>query len=137
MTDKEKQAIEELKSLKNIYSYIVTYEKEYLLQCVETVLNLVETQAKELEKKDKVIHKMAEYINELDIEEDICCNIKEGDYVNGRLVLQVDYKNKNVCLLIPFTDTQANTNIMWYGYEDIKSILTKEQYEKYCYKVEG
>lgn len=63
--------------------------------------------------------------------------IEVGDYVNGRLVLQVDYKNKNVCLLIPFADTKANTNIMWYGYEQIKTILTKEQYEANCYKVGG
>lgn len=61
--------------------------------------------------------------------------IEVGDYVNGRLVLEVDYKNKNVCLLIPFTDTQANTNICWYGYEDIKSIVTKEQFENVSYKV--
>lgn len=74
MTDEEKRAIEELKSLTHIYSYVVTYEKEYLLQCVEIILNLIESQQKELEKKDKVIHKMAEYINGLDIEEDICCN---------------------------------------------------------------
>ena len=63
--------------------------------------------------------------------------IEKGDYVNGRLVLQVDYKNKNVCLLILFADTKANTNIMWYGYEQIKTILTKEQYEANCYKVGG
>lgn len=61
--------------------------------------------------------------------------IKAGDYVNGRLVLQVDYKNKNVCLLIPLTDTQANTNIMWYGYEDIKTIVTKEQFASLEYKI--
>ena len=61
--------------------------------------------------------------------------IEEGDYVNGRLVLQVDYKNKNVCLLIPFTDTQANTNICWYGYEDIKTVVTKEQFENEKYIV--
>lgn len=66
---------------------------------------------------------------------DIIDLIEVGDYVNGRLVLQVDYKNKNVCLLIPFTDTQANTNICWYGYEDIKSIVTKEQFENISYKV--
>ena len=62
--------------------------------------------------------------------------IEVGDYVNGRLVLQVDYKNKNVCLLIPLTDTKANTNIMWYGYEDIKTIVTHEQFENIEYKVE-
>lgn len=61
--------------------------------------------------------------------------IEVGDYVNGRLVLQIDYKNKNVCLLIPLTDTKANTTIMWYGYEDIQSILTYEQYEANCYKI--
>ena len=62
--------------------------------------------------------------------------VEVGDYVNGRLVLQVDYKNKNVCLLIPLTDTLANTNIMWYGYEDIKTIITREQFESIEYKVE-
>lgn len=61
--------------------------------------------------------------------------VEVGDYVNGRLVLQVDYKNKNVCLLIPLTDTLANTNIMWYGYEDIKTIITREQFESIEYKV--
>lgn len=61
--------------------------------------------------------------------------IEETDFVNRKLVLAVDYKNKNVCLLIPLTDTKANTNIMWYGYEEIKTILTHEQYEKNCYKI--
>lgn len=63
--------------------------------------------------------------------------IECGDYVNGRLVLQTDCKNQNVCLLIPFTDTKANINIAWYGYEDIKTILTKEQFEQNSYKVGG
>lgn len=62
--------------------------------------------------------------------------IEVGDYVNGRLVLQTDCKTQNVCLLIPFTDTKVNTNIMWYGYEDIETILTKEQYQANCYTVE-
>ena len=62
--------------------------------------------------------------------------IEVGDYVNGRLVLQVDYKNKNVCLLIPLTDTKSNTNIMWYGYKCIKTIVTKEQFTQNCYRVE-
>ena len=51
--------------------------------------------------------------------------------------MQIDYKNKNVCLLIPLTDTKANTNIMWYGYEDIQSILTHEQYKANCYETKG
>lgn len=62
--------------------------------------------------------------------------IEVGDFVNGRLVLQVDYKNKNVCLLIPLTDTKANTNIMWYGYEDIKTVVTKEQFANAEYRLE-
>ena len=37
--------------------------------------------------------------------------------------------------LIPLNDTKANTNIMWYGYEDIKTILTHEQFEANCYKI--
>lgn len=61
--------------------------------------------------------------------------IEVGDYVNGRLVLQVDYKNKNVCLLIPLTDTLANTNICWYGYEDIKTIVTKEMMKSIEYRI--
>lgn len=69
--------------------------------------------------------------------ENIIDLIEVGDIVNGRLVLQVDYKKQNVCLLIPLTDTKANTNIMWYGYEDIKTILTHEQYNANCYKVKG
>ena len=63
--------------------------------------------------------------------------IEVGDYVNGRLVLAVDYKKQNICLLIPLNDTKANTNIMWYGYEDIKTILTHEQFEANAYKVKG
>lgn len=63
--------------------------------------------------------------------------IEVGDYVNGRLVLAVDYKRQNICLLIPFTDTKASTNIMWYGYEEIKAILTHEQFESNAYKVKG
>lgn len=61
--------------------------------------------------------------------------IEKDDFINGRLVLQVDYKNKNVCLLIPFSDTNANTNIMWYGFEDIKTILTHEQFENNIYRI--
>lgn len=63
--------------------------------------------------------------------------LEVGDYVNGRLVLAIDYEKQNICLLIPLTDTKANTNIMWYGYEDIKTILTHEQFEANAYKVKG
>ena len=32
-------------------------------------------------------------------------------------------------MLIPFSDTKANTNIMWYGYEDIKCPVAEDVYE--------
>lgn len=88
---------------------------------------ITDKNAYELEwlKTDKVNHSK----NIIDL-------IEVGDYVNGRLVLQTDCKTQNVCLLIPFTDTKVNTNIMWYGYEDIETILTKEQYQANCYTVE-
>ena len=91
-------------------------------------LNVVETNNKYIGfdiEKDVVKHSS----NIIDL-------IEIGDFVNGRLVLQVDYKNKNVCLLIPLTDTKANTNIMWYGYEDIKTVVTKEQFANAEYRLE-
>ena len=81
-----------------------------------------------LQDVDKVIIKHS--FNLIDL-------IEPGDYMNGRLVLAVDYIKQNICLLIPLTDTKANTNIMWYGYEDIRTILTHEQFEANCYKVKG
>lgn len=78
------------------------------------------------------------YYDEEDIvkhSNNIIDSIEVGDYVNKRLVLQVDYKNKNVCLLISFTDTKANINTIWCGQEDIKSIVTHEQFEQVEYKI--
>ena len=54
-----------------------------------------------------------------------------------RCISRKDYSKQNICLLIPLTDTKANTNIMWYGYEDIRTILTHELFEANCYKVKG
>lgn len=79
-------------------------------------------------KEDRFIVKHSQNIIDL---------IEIGDYVNGRLVLQVDYKNKNVCLLIPLTDTLANTNSVWYGYEDIKAVVTHEQISNIEYRLEN
>ena len=41
-------------------------------QDIETVLNLLKEKDAEIEKKDKMIDLMAEYISDLDIDEDIC-----------------------------------------------------------------
>lgn len=72
MTDKQKEAIERLKTMKeNIDN---KYLKTRNSVAIETVLNLLQTQQAEIEKKDKVIDEMAKYIASLDIEEDICVN---------------------------------------------------------------
>lgn len=50
---------------------------------IETVLDLIQKQQKELEKKDKIIDLMAKYIEKLDIDEDICMkNIANTDFCN-------------------------------------------------------
>ena len=103
----------------------VRFGGEYLS---ETIIQLNDGKVYERRVKEKDIIKHS--FNLIDL-------IEVGDYVNGRLVLAVDYKRQNICLLIPFTDTKASTNIMWYGYEEIKAILTHEQFEANAYKVKG
>lgn len=55
--------------------------------------------------------------------------IKVGDYVNGYLIVDkwFDYANNSWHLI-----TESNKHIFL---EDIKTILTKEQFEANCYKV--
>ena len=58
------------------------------------------------------------------------CLIEVGDYVNGNLVNEKDIDND-----LRYIDN--NSRIMGYvKYLDIKTILTKEQYENNVYKVE-
>lgn len=62
--------------------------------------------------------------------------IKEGDYVNGKLVY---YDEELECLGQNFVDADGNyyfESITKGGDDKIKTILTKEQYENNCYKVE-
>ena len=61
--------------------------------------------------------------------------IEEGDYVNGRLILQVDYKMKRICLLVTFLYTMSMSNVIWINSQDIKSIVTKEQFKSVEYEV--
>lgn len=131
MTDKEKQAIEKLHNGKkmDLVSIIRTFKREGIenfvvtkKETIETVLNLIEKQSKELEtlkdfkeiaenkvtdlnpiglarvnqllsrqchnlqeeieKKDKIIDLMAEYIASLDTDEEICKNIDCDDNTN-------------------------------------------------------
>ena len=62
--------------------------------------------------------------------------IEVGDYVNGYLVKDIDYafddvvmNNKNA-RIVPYIDCNKNNYI-----DDIKSIVTKEQFERCEYKI--
>ena len=62
--------------------------------------------------------------------------IEVGDYVNGYLVKDIDYafddvvmNNKNA-RIVPYIDCNKNNYI-----DDIKSIVTKEQFEEMEYKI--
>lgn len=48
-------------------------------EALETVLNMIKEKDRKLEKKDKQIYLMAGYIATLDIEDDICANIKNDN----------------------------------------------------------
>ena len=62
--------------------------------------------------------------------------IEAGDYVNGDKVIRIETsiypEDKNAKIIVCCGDDD------YYSYynEDIKTILTKEQYENNCYKVE-
>ena len=75
MSDEEKKAIEKIKSF-NQYNWEMNNlkEKEFAkpyFDALDTILNLIEKQQKEIEKKDKIIDLMAEQLaglkNEVDI----------------------------------------------------------------------
>lgn len=111
MSEEERKAIELLETYKNKLVYEISNKDK---RAVETVLNLIEKQQKEIEKnknfidflqlndvkklgkiikKDKIIDLMAEYINELDIDEDICSkNIINSDICNEQ------YSNCKACI---------------------------------------
>lgn len=85
------------------------------------------------------IHDDTEYIHDLDIiksSKNIIDLIEEGDYVNGNKVIRIETssypEDKNVNIIVCCGDDD------YYSYynEDIKTILTKEQYENNCYKVD-
>lgn len=56
------EAIERLKYINMAYDYN-NYYSRYDLDCIETALNLIQTQQAELEKKDRIINEMAKTIN--------------------------------------------------------------------------
>ena len=94
MTKEQEEAIESLKESVLIYKNTIPKISE----AIETVLSILKEKneqiakyekiykeydcyrwVKELDKKDKIIDLMAEYIATLDIEEDICKNIKKDN----------------------------------------------------------
>ena len=88
---------------------------------------------------DKDIHnvKWVSKKNVLKASENITDLIEVGDYVNGYLVKDIDYafddvvmNNKNA-RRVPYIDCNKNNYI-----EDIKSIVTKEQFNSVKYEVE-
>lgn len=79
--------------------------------------------------------KLYSYIKTTDIlkhSKNIIDLIEVGDYVNGRKIERInDYgEHKRADFNLDFDDCDAVYN------EDIKTILTKEQYEQNCYRLE-
>ncbi len=72
MTDEEKKSIE------RIEKKILTEECKKVIRVpiyisdLKTILNLIQKQQAELEKKDKIIDLMERFIADLDIDKDIC-----------------------------------------------------------------
>lgn len=76
MTDKE--AIEILKIEKGVCDLDISNNKAYentikFSRAVETVLNLIQTQQEDIEKKDKIIDKMAYEINDYQLQDYLVC----------------------------------------------------------------
>ena len=62
--------------------------------------------------------------------------IRVGDYVNGCKILDIDFKNEMICLLMPFNEeNKSKYNIVWNTKYFIKSIVTKEQFERMEYMI--
>lgn len=59
--------------------------------------------------------------------------IEEGDYINGMEVLDI-YKSRDLWEPIEIRVNSRYTNYLIA--DEIKTVLTKEQYEANCYKVE-
>lgn len=82
------------------------------------------------------IHDDTEYIHDLDIiksSKNIIDLIEVGDYVNGVEVIGKEFDNfDEEYLQCGFGDYVIFT----FEFKDIKTILTKEQFENNCYNVE-
>jgi hypothetical protein len=62
--------------------------------------------------------------------------IEVGDYVNGCYVREItQFPRDNFKTIITETSTGFEDETEWFRSEDIKSIVTKEQFESMSYKV--
>lgn len=65
MTEEEQKAIEELKSTTNLFNYVTVFEKDYLIESIKIVLNLMQKQQEEIENYKKILTSThAQYLNE-------------------------------------------------------------------------
>ena len=62
--------------------------------------------------------------------------IEVGDIVNDYKILEIDDMNRSDKKAFTVFKHNEHSYIMIWGEEDIKTILTKEQYEVNCYKSE-
>ena len=104
MTNEQREAIEICKE--KIIEYFYDFPnptyielKDTDVEAIEIVLSLIKEQQEEIEKKDKQIDLMAEYISKRDVEEDICMKNKTNpDWCNE------DYTNCQDCIKKYFAD---------------------------------
>lgn len=95
MTNEQREAIEYLKESVLIYKNTIPK----ISDAIDTALSLIKEQQEEIEKKDKQIDLMAEYISKRDVEEDICMKNKTNpDWCNE------DYTNCQDCIKKYFAD---------------------------------
>ena len=63
--------------------------------------------------------------------------IECGDYVNGYKVISVDYDAMNDTIECIELDLNSNYQYNFISIRQIKTVLTKEQFENNCYQVGG
>ena len=72
MTNEQREAINRLRRGLDDIWFATLYSQEEMDKDIDTVLSLIKEQQEEIGMKDKQIDLMAEYINEIDVSEDIC-----------------------------------------------------------------
>ena len=66
MTTEQKEAIDRLNYINRAYDYN-NYYSTYDLDCIDIVLNLIQEQEAELQKKDKIIDELAKAFKQDDV----------------------------------------------------------------------